>query len=185
MVQNLGRAIVKKTTIKVSDNDVMSVDYSDSYGCYWDLWKTAQERKNAHYQGIDLSECQNVTRIRVGAGNKDETETEDKAVANAYGNRFYVPLDFEQLETHMPFYQSALGDRLEYELSFNDYSRIVVVTGDVAASYTVENICLEFDMITQANLASQNRNQYAGRLAILYDCPQAQKDHSQQVRHPQ
>ena len=103
------------------------------------------------------------------AGNKDETETEYKAVADAYGNRFYIPLDFELLETHMPFYQSALCDRLEYKLTFKDYSRVVVATGDAAASYTVENICLEFDMITQADLARQIRNQYAGRLAILYD----------------
>ena len=44
VVQNLGQAIVKKTTIKVSGNEVMSVDDSDIYGCYWDLWKTAQER---------------------------------------------------------------------------------------------------------------------------------------------
>ena len=69
----------------------------------------------------------------------------------------------------MPFYQSALGDRLEYELTFNDYSHVVVATGDAAATYTVKNICLEFDMITQPDLARLIRNQYAGRLAILYD----------------
>ena len=108
-------------------------------------------------------------RIRVGAGNKDETETEDAAIALAFGNRFQIPLDFELLETHMPFYQSALGDRLEYELTFNDYSHVVVATGDAASSYTVENIALEFDMVTQPDLARQIRNQYGGRLAILYD----------------
>ena len=69
----------------------------------------------------------------------------------------------------MPFYQSALGDCLEYEVTFNDYSRVVVATGDAAASYTVENIALEFDMITQPDLARQIQNQYGGRLAILYD----------------
>ena len=82
---------------------------------------------------------------------------------------FYIPLDFELLETHVPFYQSALGDRLDYELTFNDYSRVVVSTGDAAASYTVENIALEFDKVTQPDLARQIRNQYGGRLAILYD----------------
>ena len=63
----------------------------------------------------------------------------------------------------MPFYQSALGDRLEYELTFNDYSRVV------AASYSIDNIALEFDMVTQPDLARQIRNQYAGRLAVLYE----------------
>ena len=67
----------------------------------------------------------------------------------------------------MPFYQSALGDRLEYELTFNNYSRVIVSDGD--GSYTIENISLEFDMVTNAELARMIRNQYAGRLAILYD----------------
>ena len=169
IVQNLGRAIVKKTTIKISGNEVLSIDDSDVLHCYQDLWKAPPERANSQYQGIDLSDDCNVTRIRVGAGNKVETETEDVAIAAAYGNRFHIPLDFELLETHTPFYQSALGDRLEYELTFNEYSRIIVATGDTAASYTVENICLEFDMVTQPDLARQIRNQYKGRLAILYD----------------
>ena len=153
VVQNIGHAIVKKTTIKISRNEVLSIDDSDVYGCYWDLWRTAQKRSNSQYQGIDLSDDRIMNRIRIGAGNKDKTETEDKAVADAYGNRFHIPLDFELLETHMPFYQSALGDRLEYELTFNDYSHVFVATDDAAATYTVENICLEFDMITQPDFA--------------------------------
>ena len=167
IVKNVGRAVVKKTTIKISGNEVLSIDDSDVLHCYQDLWKTAQERRNSQYQGIDLSDDSNVTRIRVGAGNKDETETEDAAIAAAYGNRYHIPLDFELLESHMPFYQSALGDRLEYELTFNEYSRVVVATGDAAASYSIDNIALEFDMVTQPDLARQIRNQYAGRLAVL------------------
>ena len=159
IVQNLGRAIVKKMTIKISGNEVLSIDDSDVFHCYQDLWKTAQERSNSQYQGIDLSDDQNVTRICVGAENKDETETKDAAIAAAFGNRYHVPLDFELLESHMPFYQSALGDRLEYELTFNDYSRVVVATGDAAASYSIDNIALEFDMVTQPDLARQIRNQ--------------------------
>jgi hypothetical protein len=169
VVQNLGRAIVKKTTIKVSGNEVMSIDDSDVFHCYNDLWKTAQERASAHYQGIDTSADRNVTRNRVGANNKNATQAKDKAIADAFGNRFYIPLDFELLESHMPFYQSALGDRLEYELTFNDYSRAVWAAGDAAASYKVENISLEFDMVTQPDLARIIGTQYAGRLAILYD----------------
>ena len=115
VVQNLGRAIVKKTTIKISGNEVMSLYDIDVYHCYNDLWKTAQERENAQYQGIDESDNRNTTRIRVSAGNKDTSTAADKAIADAYSNQFYIPLDFYLLESHMLFYQSALGDRLEYE----------------------------------------------------------------------
>ena len=69
----------------------------------------------------------------------------------------------------MPFYQSALGDRLEYELTFNDYSRVIQATGDVDASYHIGGISREYDMVTLPELARMIDNQYKGRLAILYD----------------
>ena len=53
----------------------------------------------------------------------------------------------------MPFYQSALGDRLDYELKFNDYSHVIQVTGNVDASYHIGGISLEYDMVTLAELA--------------------------------
>lgn len=169
LVQNIGRAIVKKTVIKISGNEVMSIDDSDVLYCYQDLWKTARERENAQYQGIDTSDNRNATRLRVGAENKDASVVADKAVADTYSNRFFIPLDFELLETHMPFCQSALGDRLEYELTFNDYGRVIRAAGDPNASYEVENISLEFEMVTQPDLARTIANQYKGRLAIFYD----------------
>ena len=60
----------------------------------------------------------------------------------------------------MSFYQSALGDRLEYELTFNDYSRVIQATGDVDASYHIGGISLKYDMVTLPELA---------RVVILYN----------------
>ena len=166
VVQNHGRAIVKKLNIKISGNEVMSIDDSDVFHCYNDLWKTAPERANGHYQGIDASDNRNTTRIRVGAGNRDSSVVADKTIADAFGDRFFTPLDFELLESHMPFYQSALGDRLEYELKFNDYSHVIKATGDVDH---IGGISLEYDMVTLPDLARMIDTQFKGRLAILYD----------------
>ena len=58
----------------------------------------------------------------------------------------------------MPFYQSMLGDRLEYELTFNDYSRAIQATDDADASYDIENISLEYEIITQPELADMISN---------------------------
>ena len=69
----------------------------------------------------------------------------------------------------MPFYQSALGDRLEYELTFNDYSRVTQATGDVDASNHIGGISLEYDMVPLPEPARMIDNQYKGHLAILYD----------------
>ena len=168
LVQNIGRAICKRVTIRFSGNEVMSIDDSDVYYCYQDLWKTARERGNAQYQGIDTTADRNATKLRVGAGDAANVPA-DKAISEAYGNRFFVPLDFEILESHMPFYQAGLGDRLEYELTFNEYGSTVQTTAAAGGSYTVENISLEFDKVTNAELARIIRSQYASRLAILYE----------------
>ena len=168
VVQNLGRAVVRKTTIRISGNEIMSVDDCDVINCYSDLWKTKRERQSNVYQGIDEA-AGNMLKLRVSAGDGNQAQAEDKAIADAYGNRFAIPLDFELLESHMPFFQSALGDRLEYELTFNDYGRVIKATGDSKASYTIDNISLEFDTVSEPSLARAIRGRYAGRLSILYE----------------
>ena len=142
----------------------MSIDASDIYHCYVDLWKSPTERMNLAYQGIGKT---NILKHRVGAKNAS-TDAEDQAVANAYDTRFCIPLDFELLETHMPFYQAGLGDRLEYELTFNDYDEVINAT-DAESSYLISNICLEFDMVTDLELARQIRQRFSVRMAILFD----------------
>ena len=102
----------------------MSIDDSNIYHCYIDLWKSTSERKNMAYQGIGT---ENMLKHRIDADDKANS-AKDEAVAAAYGNRFCIPLDFELLETHMPFYQAGLGDRLEYEITFNDYNQVISST---------------------------------------------------------
>ena len=68
----------------------------------------------------------------------------DKSISVAFGNRCRIPLDFELVASHLPLYQSSLGDRLQYELTFNDYSRVIQATDDANASYTINNISLEY-----------------------------------------
>ena len=167
VVQNLGRALVKKITIKLDGNEVMSIDNSDVYYCYMDLWKTAHERNNLQYQGIDTSRDQNVTKHRLNAADSVK-QTVDEAIAKAYKKRYYIPLDFEMLESHMPFCQSALGSRLEYELSFNEYKHVIKATGDDDASYKIDKISLEFEKVTSDELGRIARDQYA-RMVIYYD----------------
>ena len=169
VVQNLGRAIIHKITIRIAGNEVLSIDDADIYHCYTDLWKTKRERENAQYQGIDTSAAMNTTKWRLDAGDKAASSA-GEAIANTYKNWYYVPLDFELLESHIPYYQSGLGGQLEYELTFNNNSRVVVhTTDDTTASYAVENISLEYDIVTHQELSRAIRNQYSSRLSILYD----------------
>ena len=88
-------------------------------------------------------------------------------MASIYDNRFCIPLDFELLESTIPFYQYGLGSRLTYELTSNDYGDVIKST-ETDATYTISNISLEFDTITNASLASQIRTEYM-KMSILHD----------------
>ena len=52
-------------------------------------------------------------KLRINAADKSAGNAKGKAIADAYGNKFIIiPLDFEMLESVMPYYQAGLGNRL-------------------------------------------------------------------------
>ena len=109
--------------------------------------------------------------MRINAGNKDATNAQDKAIADAYGNRFIIPLDFEMLDSAAPYYQAGLRNRLCYELTFNDYNRVIksAVSPKVPdAKYKITDISLEYEIATQPDLMRSIRSEYQ-HMALLYD----------------
>ena len=174
LVSNIGRAIFKKLAVKFEGNEIMSVDDYDLFACYRDLWKTKSEKKNAICQGIISSGgCKtNCIRLRINAGNKDATYAEDKAIADAYRNKFIIPLDFEMLDSAAPYYQAGLGNRLCYELTFSDYNLVIksaVSTPKVPdAKCKITDISLEYEIVTQPDLVRSIRSEYQ-HMALLYD----------------
>ena len=164
IVNNLGRAIVSKLEVKLEGRSIFTLDSSDVFLCYQDLWKTTNERSNAAYQGI---QSEALRKIRINAGDKG-TAAKDVAIGTMYDNLFCIPLDFEILESHMPFFQSELKDRLSYELTFNNYGN-VIISSDTNASYTITDIHLEFEVITSPELATLLKRKYEGKHTVLYD----------------
>ena len=59
-------------------------------------------------------------KLRINAGDRFAGVARDKAIADAYGNKFIIPIDFEMLDNAMPYYQAGFRNRLGYELKFND-----------------------------------------------------------------
>ena len=124
LVSNTGRAIIKKLAVKFEGNEILSIDNFDIFACYRDLWKTKSEMRNAIQQGIiSNGGCtNNCIKLRINAGDKSTGVAKDNAIANTYGNKFIIPLDFEMLDSAAPYYQAGLGNRLCYEITFNDYN---------------------------------------------------------------
>ena len=168
LVKNLGRNIIRKLVVKLDGNEIISIDDYDVLFSYIDSWKTATERHNAVFQGIVDADGQteNAIKHRINATDK-ANNAKDQTVASIYDNRFCIPLDFELLESTIPFYQYGLGSRLTYELTSNDYGDVIKST-ETDATYTISNISLEFDTIINASLASQIRTEYM-KMSILYD----------------
>ena len=104
LVSNIGRAIVKKLAVKFEENEILSIDNYDIFASYLGLWKTKSEKRNAIRQGIISNEgcTENCIRLQIGAGDKSDVVTVDKAIADAYGNMFIIPLDFEMLDAASP-----------------------------------------------------------------------------------
>ena len=120
LVSNIGRAIVKKLAVKLEGNEIMSIDDFDVFACYQDLWKTKSEKRNAIQQGIISSDgcTENCMKLRINAGNKNAGNAQDKAIADAYGNKFIIPLDFEMLDSAAPYYQAGLGNETMLQAHF-------------------------------------------------------------------
>ena len=102
LVSNIGRAIIKKLPVKFEGNEIMSIDDFDMFACYRDLWKTKSEKRDAIHQGIISNDgcMENCIKLRINASDKSTGNSQDKAIADAYGNKFIIPLDFEMLVQH-------------------------------------------------------------------------------------
>ena len=131
------------------------MDDFDIFACYRGLWKTELEKWNAVRQGIihrDGSN-ENCMKLQINASDKDATNKGDDATAKAYGNEFIIPLNFEMLDSAMPYYQSGLGNRLCYEITFNVYDRVLTSSAPKPdAKYKITDVSLEYEIVYQPDL---------------------------------
>ena len=117
---------MKSLAVKFEGNEIMSIDDFDVFVCYRDLRKTKSEKINAICQGIISNDgcTENCIKVKIIAGDKSTSNTQDKAIADAYGNKFIIHVDFEILDSAAPYYQAGFGNRLCYKLTFNNYNRV-------------------------------------------------------------
>ena len=127
-------------------------------------------KEKCYHQGIISTDgfTVNCMKLRINAKDKSPN-TRDNAIADAYGNKFIIPLDFEMLDSAAPYYQAGLRNRLCYEITFNDHNRVInssVASPD--ATYKITDISLEYEIITQPDLTRSIRSEYQ-HMVLLYD----------------
>ena len=104
---------------------------------------------------------ENCIKLRIDTGDKSTSNKKDSAIAEAYGNKFLIPLDFEMLDSSAPYYQAGLENRLCYKITFNDYNLVIksaVASPD--AKHVISNISLEYEIVTNSILARSIKTEY-------------------------
>ena len=110
-------------------------------------------------------------KLRINAGDKDAMNTQDDAIAEAYWNLFIIPLDFEMLDSAMPYYQAGLRNRLCYGTTFNEYGKIINASKQTPSSdamYKIMNITLKYEIVSQPDLTSRIATGYQN-MALQHD----------------
>ena len=72
------------------------------------------------------------------------------------------------LDSAAPYYQVELGNRLCYEITFNDYNR-VINSLKTDAVYKITDISLEYEIVTQPDLTRYSIRSEHGEMVLYYD----------------
>ena len=143
IVNNIGKAIVKKKVLMLGSNEIDTINYSDIYNTYKDLYLGEKEREEKLLQFIQLA---NGLRGRVGAKKADGTAltvtTQENAIKKTFDKRFAIPLGFDFFKH--PVYPYGLKENLIVRLELNSSEKVILCTGDTSATY---KLSLEYDAI--------------------------------------
>ena len=162
---------MKKLAVKFEGNEIMSIDNYDIFTCYRDLWKTASEKINAIHQGIISTDGFTVNCMKLK--DKFALVTQDRAIADAYGNKFIIPLDFEMLNSSAPYYQAGLRNKLCYEITFNNYNQVInssVAAPDATYRSEYDEMVLYYDRILRHRKIIVNKSDTVWNWAFITPC---------------
>ena len=173
VVQNVSRALVDKLHVKFAATSVQNTDGYDIYKIFEDLFIPLHERANMLSEGIQsLDLC----RIRSGAGDKKTSgvDAENKLKA-VYGTKYRINLDHPILTDHGVFYPQALYNDLVFELTLAPAGQVVNGSDVLKLMYKLENIQLEYEVISSKALANEARSTYNSGKEFAYDLVMREK----------
>ena len=160
VVNNVGRALVKKKVLMLGSKEIDKVDQSYIYDTYKGLYLSKQVREEKLLQGIQSAKG---LKARVGATKEDGSALtltkEENAIKKTVSNRFPIPLDFDFFKH--PTYPYGLREDLIARLELNSAEKILLASGDTAATYKISDIALEYDAIFDLDYAAMFENFYS------------------------
>ena len=167
VVNNVGRALVKKKVLMLGSKDIDTINNSDFYDTYKDLYLSEKEREGKLLQGIHSA---NGLKAQVGAKKSDGTAltvtTQENPIKKTFDKRFAIPLDFDFFRH--PVYPDGLKEDFIVRIELNSSEKVILCTGDTSATYKLSDISLEYDTIFDEPYAATIGEMYTGRKSIPY-----------------
>ena len=152
-MNNIGRALVKKKVLMLGSKDTDTINNSDIYDTYKDLYLSQKEREEKLLQDIQPA---NGLKARVGAKKADgmalAVTTQENAIKKTFDKRFPIPLDFDFFKH--PVYPYSLKEDLIVRSKLNSSGKAILCTGNTSATNKFSDILLEYDAIYDKSYAT-------------------------------
>ena len=146
VMNNVGWALVKKKVFMLGSKDIDTINNSDVYDTYKDLYLSKEEHEKTLLQCIQLA---NGLKAQMGAKKADGTSlavtAQENAIKKTLDKRFAIPLDFDFFK-HL-VYSYGLKEDLIVRLELNSAEKVILFTEDINATYKLSDISLEYDVI--------------------------------------
>ena len=150
-----------------TSTDIDTINNSDIYDIYKDLYLSRKECEERLLQGIQPISC---LKAQVGAKKADGTAlkltTQENVIKKTLDKRFAIPLDFDF--SKQPVYPDGLKERLFIKIEINSAKNVLLCTGDTNATYKLSDISLEYDVILDGPYATVIGEMYTEKKLIHY-----------------
>ena len=167
VVNNVGRALVKKKVLILGSKDIDTINNSDIYDTYTDLYLSEKKCEEKLLQGIQSA---NGLKARLGLKKADGTSLtvtiQENTIKKTFDKRFAILLDFGFFKHSV--YPYGLKEDLIVRLELNSSEKLILCTGDTDATYKLSDISLEYDVIFDEPYAISIGEMYTGTTLILY-----------------
>ena len=92
VINNVGRALVKKKMLMLGSTNIDTINNSNIYDTYKDLYLSEKEREERLLQGIQSA---NGLKVRLGAKKQMAQHLQENTIKKTFDKRFTTPLDFD------------------------------------------------------------------------------------------
>ena len=151
----------------LGSKDIDTINNSDVYDMYKDLYLSEKEHEEKLLQGIQST---NGLKARLGAKKADGTAltmtNQKNEIKKTFHKRFSILLDFDFFKN--PVYPYGFKEDLIVRLELNSSETVILCTGDTNTTYKFSDISLEHDAIFDEPFATTIGSMHTGTTSIQY-----------------